>query len=40
MKQRLKGLFAQWCSLLSCREILSNPELLNAIEAMERSLSV
>ena len=37
-RQKLPRLFDQWVSSLSCREILSNPALLRAIEDLEIDL--
>jgi hypothetical protein len=36
--QELKFTFFDWCSLLSLNECVSNPELITAIERLERLL--
>jgi hypothetical protein len=36
--QELKFTFFDWCSLLSLNECVSNPELIAAIERVERLL--
>jgi hypothetical protein len=36
--QELKFVFFDWCSLLSLNECISNPDLIKAIERLERLL--
>lgn len=36
--KKLKVLFFDWCSVLSLDEIVSNPELMRALERVERLL--
>ena len=36
--RELKEDFRQWCGLLSTKEIMSNPELIQAIKRLDRML--
>jgi len=37
--RELKEDFRQWCGLLSIKEIMSNPKLMQSIKRLERMLS-